>query len=106
MTSGHAQFCEDTIRIEQEFAQVIVHPGVRTCLECAVSETTSSTATWFIVSVELSTHGEITNGILVLYDPATLVSPGNSNKVQARCSAFGTTYTVFLVSSGKFVQSI
>ena len=103
-----SQSCAVSFDVRVPFGQLFVEDGLRTCFHCVVDGMTSSQTAWLIQSSSDSNqleavdpaHGEVLNGVLVLYNSSTLVKPGFSNAIEAQCSAFEMLYTVFLVSNG------
>ena len=74
-----------------------VEGGVQTCFRCG----DGASATWTLDSLQISSSdGTVTNGVLTIFDPATVV-PSVSPSTQLFCIAGSQQYLVFLRLRGR-----
>ena len=74
-----------------------VESGVQTCFRCG----DGASATWTLNSVPISpSDGTVTNGVLTIFDPATVV-PSVNPTTQLFCIAGAQQHLVFLRLRGR-----
>ena len=89
----------DTFNISG-FTILTVEGGVQTCFRCGDGAVNPST-TWTLNSVPISpSDGTVTNGVLTIFDPATVV-PSVNPTTQLFCVAGSQQYIVFLRVRGR-----
>ena len=102
--------CDTTLRVSS-FSENPIEDDVMTCIECVIRGTVSTTATWLIGTTPggsattpiSSSDGEVVNGVLVIFDPSTIIPGlGNANGIRVACSAGGTSLNFFIILDGMF----
>ena len=103
--------CDTTLTVSS-FSENPIEDDVRTCIQCVIGGTVSTTATWFIATTPggstttsiSSSDGEVVNGVLVIFDPSTIIpGPGNANGIRVACSADTKSLNFFILLDGMFV---
>ena len=88
--------CVDTFNISQSGSILTVEGGVRTCFRCLFDGAVNPNTTWTLNSVPISSSdGTVTDGVLTIFDPATVV-PSIRPTTQLTCIAGSQQYIVFL----------
>ena len=79
--------------------------GVQMCFRCLFNGAVNPTTTWTLNSVQLMPpNGTVTDGVLTIFDPATVVS-GIQPNTQLTCIAAAQQYSVFLRLRGRLDSS-
>ena len=92
--------CVDTFNISSGGTILTVEGGVQTCFRCLFDGAVNPSTMWTLKSVLISpSDGTVTNGVLTIFDPATVV-PSVSPTTQLFCIA-GSQYMVFLRIRGR-----
>ena len=92
--------CVDTFNISGG-AVLTVEGGVRTCFRCLFDGAVNRSTTWILNSVLISpSDGTVTDGVLTIFDPATVVPSVNPTTLLV-CAAGSQQYTVFLRRRGR-----
>ena len=108
---GFGQMCDVTLRVSS-FSENQIKDDLRTCMECVIRGMVSTTTTWLIGTTPggsattpiSSNDGEVVNGVLVIFDPSTIIPGlGNANGIRVACSAGGTSLNFFIILDGIFV---
>ena len=103
--------CDVTLRVSS-FSENPIEDDIRTCIECVIRGTVSTTATWLIGTTPggsattpiSSSDGVVVNGVLVIFDASTIIPGlGNANGIRVACSAGGTSLNFFIILDGMFV---
>ena len=103
--------CDTNLRVSS-FSENLIEDDVRTCIQCVIHGMISTTATWLIATTPggsattfiSSSDGEVVNGVLVIFDPSTIIpGPGIANGIRVACSAGGTSLNFFILLDGMFV---
>ena len=80
---------------------ITVEGGVETCFRCLFDDTVNPNTSWTLNSTLISaSDGTVTNGLLTIFDPVTVV-PSVSPTTQLACVAASQQYTVFLRQRGR-----
>ena len=78
-----------------------VEGGVRTCFRCLFDGAVNPSTTWTLDSELISSSdGTVTNGVLTIFDPATVVPSVNPTTLLV-CIAGAQQYLVFLRLRGR-----
>ena len=78
-----------------------VEGGVRTCFRCPFDGAVNPSTMWALNSVLISpSDGTVTNGVLTIFDPATVI-PSVSPTTQLACVAGSQHYILFLRIRGR-----
>ena len=78
-----------------------VEGGVQTCFRCLFDGVVNPSTTWTLNSVLISpSDGTVTNGVLTIFDPATVVASVNPTTLLT-CIAGAQQYLVFLRLRGR-----
>ena len=92
--------CMQTFNIS-EFTILTVEGSVQTCFRCLFDGAVNHSTTWTLNSVPVSSSdGTVTDGVLTIFDPATVVESVNPI-TQLFCAAGSQQYTVFLRQRGR-----
>ena len=111
VSPGSGQVCDTNLRVSS-FSENPIEDDVRTCIQCVIGGTVSTTTTWLIATTPggsattsiSSSDGEVVNGVLVIFDPSTIIpGPGNANEIRVTCSVDGTLLNFFIFLDGMFV---
>ena len=71
----------DTNLTVSSFSENPIEDDVKTCIQCVIHGTVSTTATWLIgttpggsatTSINSLSDGEVVNGVMVIFDPSTI----------------------------------
>ena len=93
--------CMQTFNISANFEVLTVEGGVQTCFRCLFDGAVNPSTTWTLNSVLISpSDGIVTNGVLTIFDPATVV-PSVRPTTQLFCAAGAQQYIVFLRLRGR-----
>ena len=88
------------VNISQGGSILTVEGGVQTCFRCLFDGAVNPSTMWTLNSLLISpSDGTVTNGVLTIFDPATVV-PSVSPTTQLTCIA-GSQYMVFLRLRGR-----
>lgn len=91
----------DTFNISQNGEIITVEGGVRTCFMCLFGDVVNSSTTWTLNSMLISSsYGNVTDGVLTISDPVTVV-PSVRPTTQLACVAGAPQYTFFLRLRGR-----
>ena len=100
-TVSSQTLCMQTFNISESFGILTVEGGVQTCFRCLFDGAVNPSTTWTLNSVLISpSDGTVTNGVLTIFDPATVV-PSVSPTTQLTCEAGSQQYIVFLRQRGR-----
>ena len=111
VSPGSGQVCDTNLTVSS-FSENPIEDDVRTCIQCVIHGTLSTTATWLIATTPggsattsiSSSDGEVVNGVLVIFDPSTIIpGPGIANGIRVACNAGGTWLNFFILLDGMFV---
>ena len=102
ISTGSSQTgCVDTFNISPSGSILTVEGGVQTCFRCLFDGAVNPNTTWILNSMLIiPSDGTVTNGVLTIFDPATVV-PSVSPTTQLACTAGSQQYTVFLRQRGR-----
>ena len=102
ISTGRSQTgCVDTFNISQGGTVLTVEGGVRTCFRCLFDGAVNPSTSWVLNSVLIMpSDGNVTNGVLTIFDPATVV-PSVSPTTLLNCIAGAQQYIVFLRQRGR-----
>ena len=84
--------CMDTFNISASFGVITVEGGVRTCFRCWFNGAVKPSTSWTLNAVLIpASDGTVTDGVLTIFDPATVV-PGIQPNIQLTCRASPLQY--------------
>ena len=95
----------DTFNISQGGSILTVEGSVQTCFRCLFGGAVNPSTTWTLNSALISSSdGTVTDGVLTIFDPTTVV-PGVQPNTQLTCIAAPQQYSVFLRLRGRLDSS-
>ena len=102
ISTGSSQTgCMDTFNISASLGIITVEGGVQTCFRCLFNGAVNPSTTWTLNSELISSSdGTVTDGVLNILNPATVV-PSVRPTTQLACVAGSQQYTVFLRRRGR-----